>query len=174
VIPAWQGPEDAESHGQALDAAAGTISSPISHFSKRVVLTENQITALLKQTSALGTPISVPIDLTKCWRCKTRIPGSISQIIIHSTNDNYGTRFAGLLAWIHRTIGITSGENKEAYFATYYINRDGKIAQLVQDMIQTAHVGVGDINTKAIGIELFDGEPSLSHWSLSPTARSQY
>lgn len=150
--------ETAENHGQVFDSISKRISSLTTHFSIYGVLGRPDIeSAIDNSTAPLGTPIDIPIDVSQCIRCKNRsVP--ISQIIVHSTNDN-AAPFESIIAWIHGTIGDktpnANGQPKEAFFATYYIDKAGRIIQLVPDDIQTSHIA--NHNPGTIGIEVYDG-----------------
>jgi hypothetical protein len=156
--PLSQEDEAAESHGQVFDSVSKRISSLTTHFSIDGVLGRPDIESdIANSTGTLGSPINVPVDATQCIRCVQRtVP--ISQIIIHSTNDG-GAPFPSIIAWIHGSIGDdtpnANGKPKEAFFATYYIDKQGRIVQLVPEDIQTSHIA--NHNTGTIGIEVYDG-----------------
>lgn len=112
-----------------------------------------------KSVGAPGTIFVSPYDLSNCTRCQTRTQ-AIKKIIIHSTNNAPKTTFTGLLSFIT----TTAGTDDEAFFATYYIDADGRIAQLVPDSIQTSHIG--GHNSGTIRIQLFDPTSSKKdEWS---------
>lgn len=90
----------------------------------------------------------------------SRIAGDIGAIVLHSTNNGQSRRtFDGELGW--------AGDNCNKYFAHYYVNRDGSIYQVADDLKIAFHAGVfpasplGVINDNSIGIEIFNnvGEP---------------
>lgn len=84
-------------------------------------------------------------------------PGAVESIIIHSTNNGNSARdFESELGW--------ATDDCNRYFTHYYIDRDGKIYQVVDDLLAAFHTGsasYGVNNANAIGIELFlnVGEP---------------
>ena len=89
-----------------------------------------------------------------------RTAGNIGAIVLHSTNNGQSHRtFDGELGW--------AANNCNKYFAHYYVNRDGLIYQVADDLKIAFHTGVTpasplDIeNIDAIGIEIFNnvGEP---------------
>jgi hypothetical protein len=83
---------------------------------------------------------------------------TIDAIVLHSTNNGNTTNtFDGELGW------ATNDCNK--FFAHYYLSRDGRIFQVVDDNLVTDHTrtsaGLGISNDNSIGIEIFNnvGEP---------------
>lgn len=86
-----------------------------------------------------------------------RTLADIRGVVIHSTNNgNVGHGFNDELGW--------AADDCNPYFAHYYIDRDGAIYQVADDLTRTLHVGNGRWgikNSNAIGIELFNnvGEP---------------
>lgn len=164
--------EEAESPSQEVDSATQTVTASLSHFSTYEVILRSDIQSWWSQ--AVGVPgmvIGAPFDTSKCTRCTARST-PISQIIVHSTNNNPKTSFVGLLAWILGSLGTkdTNGKSTEAFFATYYIDRDGRIARLVSDNIQTSHIG--GHNSGTIGIELFDGQSNWTSYTTPPPVRT--
>lgn len=83
--------------------------------------------------------------------------GPVEAVIIHSTNNgNPGRDFNSELGW--------AADDCNRFFTHYYIDRDGGIYQVVDDLLVTFHAGSTDFgmnNGNAIGIELFlnVGEP---------------
>ncbi len=83
--------------------------------------------------------------------------GPVEAVIIHSTNNGNSSRdFESELGW--------AADDCNRYFTHYYIDRDGEIYQVVDDLLVTFHTGstsFGMNNGNAIGIELFlsVGEP---------------
>lgn len=144
-----------ESPSQVLERTTHTLSVHVSHLSVRAVLgrpdIENAITGAVPSEA-----VQIPVDLNRCRRCANR-PVPVESIVVHSTNDE-GSEFASIIAWILGSIGSPT---EEAFFATYYIDKDGHVIQLVPDNIQTSHVA--GHNTGTIGIELFDGESGYTN-----------
>lgn len=87
----------------------------------------------------------------------TRAASAIEALVIHSTNNgNVGRDFNSELGW--------GADFCNQAFAHYYIDRDGQIFQLVEDLTIAFHAGSGQFgitNGNSIGIELFNnvGEP---------------
>ncbi|MFO1433936.1 MAG: N-acetylmuramoyl-L-alanine amidase [Candidatus Competibacteraceae bacterium] len=158
--------ESLESHGQIPNQTGSGLMVLTDHFSSRQVLSSTDINAALNAPFTPGIPVLVPILVAQCIRCISPRQVPIQQIIIHSTNDG-GSSFANIISWIHRTIGLPTVRSQngrivqsEAFFATYYIDKSGRIVQLVDDNVQTAHIA--GHNSGSIGIELYDDSSGYS------------
>ncbi len=87
----------------------------------------------------------------------TRTAGQIDGIVAHSSNGgNHQGVFSGPVAW--------AMDACVRFFAHYYIDRNGEIVQLVDDLHSPEHAGAGSLgltNANTIGIELYlnVGEP---------------
>ncbi len=177
-VPSEIGEEDAESNIQIFDTVAKRITAYSSHFSVYAAVGLASITGFAPVQESVtgaeitlyrpGSPGQLRTDAAASNRCAggnstqtilpSRIDAAIATIVLHSTNNTNTTRtFNRELGWATDTCN--------AFFAHYYINRDGLIYQVAADTTAVQHTRpsatLGINNGNAIGIELFNnvGEP---------------
>lgn len=179
MVGSDDGEESISSNGQVLDPARRLVSVSTSMFSAYAALAVNgssQFTAtplaeqgasvvvrrppLLRSQRATFHHCTAPGNVPNRGQTNlaTRPAANIAAIVLHSTNNGNATRsFEGELGW--------AADDCNGFFAHYYINRDGAIYQVADDLAQARHtassasLGVG--NNNSIGIEIFNnvGEP---------------
>lgn len=172
---------EAESHGQILDIVNKRITYFTDHFSPRGTLGSKAIETIIRNSSAntnFGEPILIPIEYPAtlvgvdpnsgegfyvgCVRCKPR-EVDINTIVIHSTNNGKST-LGSETAFIVREIAEVHTRDKESFPVHFFVGSDGTIIKLLDESIQTQHVG-GYNNNGMIGIELVDGNLGQNTYS---------
>jgi hypothetical protein len=173
------GEEQPSSNGQVLDTdgqLTTVLSSTFSAYAAIGVRSSTQFTPVTLTSAnarvVVRRPPSLRTDSPTHFNCRapggaynnaqtslaTRPASQIAAIVIHSTNNgNVGRGFNDELGW--------GTDDCNQYFAHYYIDRDGSIYQVVDDLRTTSHTrpstALGINNSNSIGIELFlnVGEP---------------
>ena len=171
------GDADAESHMQQIDAAGGTVTARLRHFSLYGAIFAHSVGAFVAEVVNIpnlpGSTLSIrrPLGPAPGFRqtkpvshncaagtaqvaLPTRADTDILAILVHSTNGGPDHTFSGELGW--------GADDCNQSFAHYYIDRGGDIFQVAADQSVVNHTANGTYtNGNAIGIELFNniGEP---------------
>ena len=171
-----------ESHLQEMDAATGTVSVRLRHFSAYGAIFAHSVGAFAAESVSIagvpGSTISIrrPLGPAPGFRqtkpvnnncttsagavntsqvaLPTRVAAGITAILLHSTNGGSTHTFSNELGW--------GADECNLFFAHYYVDRDGSIYQLADDLSVVNHTANGTYtNDNAIGIEMFNnvGEP---------------
>lgn len=177
-------PDEASlSHGQGIDTAnqrLSTLTEGFSAYAAIAVRSSAQFQDVTLTNGAASVTVKRPPNLRtdRPQHHNCRAPGGapsnsqgplagrtvaqIAGVVVHSTNNgNVSRDFNSELGW--------AADNCNRFFTHYYINRNGDIYQVVDDLRITEHVGqvtpppagLGLSNANSIGIELFlnVGEP---------------
>lgn len=172
MVGSETGEEESHSDGQIHIAENHQYSALVSSFSAyaavavrssqdftEVILTVPTASIVVRRPPAIRTqrPASAGCAQGRTQEAIDTRTGNVGAIVIHSTNNGNRSRdFNGELGW--------AADDCNRYFAHYYIDRDGAIYQVVDDLLAPYHAGAGRFgitNNSSIGIELFlnEGEP---------------
>ncbi len=178
MVGSNHGDPQPESAGQDIDPVANTVSVMNGSFSQYGTVAVNSAAAfvattltqgnasvtVLRPTAAGGLRTTKAKDKDDCdageenMTTRAAAGTTVDAIVLHSTNNGNSTNtFDGELGW------ATNDCTK--FFAHYYLARDGRIFQVVDDNTVALHTApnaaLGISNDNAIGIEIFNnvGEP---------------
>ncbi len=178
MVGSEDGEDEPSTNGQILDTderLATALSSTFSAYAAVGVRGSTQFTPVVLSTANASVTVRRPPNLRtdRPTHANCRGPGGvpnnaqtplmarpanqIAGVVLHSTNNgNVGRDFESELGW--------GADDCNMYFTHYYIDRNGDIFQVADDLHVTFHVaggGFGLSNTNTIGIELFlnVGEP---------------
>jgi uncharacterized repeat protein (TIGR02543 family) len=148
------GDSTAESHGQSVQEDSSMITFTTTHFSGYQSRSAAEVVAAIEAGGTPpGSPIQIPIDVARCIRCDVPRRTGISTVIIHSTNNPTST-LAREATRIWNGLSAGHRREEEPFFATYYIDAQGRVVQLVAENVGTSHAS--GHNPGTIGIELLD------------------